>query len=338
MIKQEAAANEILQEIKSKKFHPIYFLMGEEPYYIDKISNYIQENVLSESEKDFDLTILYGKDVEISTVINTAKRFPMIAPYQVVIVKEAQMISSWENLVYYLQKPLKSTILVFCYKYGTPDKRTKWFQETKKTGVIFESGKLYDYQVGEWIRSYIKTRKVGITPEAENMLVDYLGTDLTKIANELDKLLLTKPQDINQITPELVEKNIGISKDYNVFELQKAFVNRDVLKANRIVLYFAENKKNNPLVLVLAQLFNFFGNLLLYHFMKDKTEKNVAAELKINPFFVKDYQSASKIYNRDKTIKILSEIRETDAKSKGVDSASIDEEELLKELVYKIMH
>ena len=338
MAKQETSYEQILTDLRKKAYSPVYFLMGEEPYYIDYLSDFIQNNVLNETEKEFDQTILYGKDVDINIVINAAKRYPMMSPNQVLIVKEAQLIKDWDNLVHYLSNPLKSTILVFCYKYGTPDKRKKWFQDLQKTAIIYESVKLRDYEIEAWISKYCKSKNVGIEDKAVAMLKDFLGTDLSKLVNELDKLVLTKPADMQRITPDLVEKNIGISKDYNVFELQAALISRDVLKANRIIQYFSENKKANPMVLVLAQLFKFFSELMLYHYLPDKSQGAVASELKINPYFVKDYQKASHVFGAWKTMNIISYIRETDARYKGIDNPSTDEADLLIELIYKILH
>ena len=338
MAKQETSYEQILTDLRKKVFQPVYFLMGEEPYYIDVISDFIQNNVLNETEKEFDQTILYGKDVDINIVINAAKRYPMMGTYQVLIVKEAQLIKDWDNLVHYLSKPSKSTILVFCYKYGTPDKRKKWVLELSKTGIVYESAKLREYEIGNWISQFCKSKKVAIDEKAIAMLTDFLGTDLSKLVHELDKLILTKPADIHSITPELVEKNIGISKDFNVFELQAALINRDVLKANRIIHYFAENKKANPMVMVLAQLFKFFSELMLYHYLPDKSQGAVASELKINPYFVKDYQKASQVYGAWKTMNIISFIRETDSRYKGIDNPSTDEGDLMKELIFKILH
>ena len=339
MAKQEFSHDHILAELKQKKYLPVYFLMGEEPYYIDVISDFIQHNVLDDSEKEFDQTILYGKDItDISVVINAAKRYPMMGTYQVLIVKEAQMIKDWDNLIHYLSNPLKSTILVFCYKYGTPDKRKKWFQEINKIAMVYESVKLRDYEVASWISKYCKAKNVAIDEKAVAMLSDFLGTDLSKLVNEVDKLILTKPTESHSITPELIEKNIGISKDFNVFELQVALVNKDVLKANRIARYFAENKKANPMVLTLSQLFKFFSDLMIYHYLSDKSQGAVASELRINPYFVKDYQKAAQSFGAWKTMNIISWIRETDARYKGVDNPSTDEGELLKELVFKILH
>lgn len=338
MAKQEITHEHILNDLKRKSYSPVYLLMGEEPYYIDVISDYIQDNILNDSEKEFDQTIIYGKDTDIRTIINAAKRYPMMASYQVLIVKEAQQIKDWDDLVFYLQNPLKSTILVFCYKYGNPDRRKKWVQEVAKSGIIYESNKLRDYEIGSWITRYCKSKDVAIEEKAVTMLADFLGTDLSKLVNEVDKLILTKPLDSKYITPELIEKNIGISKDYNVFELLAALVNKDILKANRIVKYFADNKKANPMVLTLSQLFKFFSDLMIYHYLFDKSPSNVASELKINPYFVKDYQKAAQVFNQRKTMNIIGWIRETDARYKGIDNPSTDEGDLLKELIYKILH
>jgi DNA polymerase-3 subunit delta len=336
--KQETSYEQILTDLRKKSYSPVYFLMGEEPYYIDVISDFIQNNVLDDGEKEFDQTIVYGKDVDISAVINAAKRYPMMATHQVLIVKEAQLIKAWDDLVYYLQNPLMSTILVFCYKYSTPDKRKKWFQDVNKVGVVYESVKLRDYEIGNWITKYAKNKNVAIEEKAVVMLSEYLGTDLSKLVNEMEKLILTKPADAPRITPELVEKNIGISKDFNVFELQAALINKDVLKANRIIRYFAENKKANPMVVVLSQLFNFFSNLMMYHYLPDKSPGAVASELKINPYFVKDFQKAAQVFGAWKTMNIISFIRETDARYKGIDNPSADEGDLMKELIFKILH
>ncbi|MDR3651885.1 MAG: DNA polymerase III subunit delta [Paludibacter sp.] len=338
MAKQETTYEQILTDLRKKEYSPIYFLMGEEPYYIDVLSDFIQKNVLDKTEKEFDMSILYGKDVDISAVINAAKRYPMMGAYQVLIVKEAQLIKEWDNLLHYLSNPLKSTILVFCYKYGTPDKRKKWFQEISKIATVYESVKLRDYEVSSWITKYCKAKNVAIDDKAVAMISDFLGTDLSKLVNELDKLILTKPADFKSITPELVEKNIGISKDFNVFELQVALINKDVLKANRIIRYFAENKKANPLVMVLSQLFKFFSDLMIYHYLSDKSQGVVASELKINPYFVKDYQKAAQSFGAWKTMNIISFIRETDARYKGIDNPSTDEGDLMKELIFKILH
>lgn len=338
MAKQGSSYEQIMSDLNRKLYKPIYLLMGDEPYFIDQISDEIQNNILDENQREFNLLIVYGKDTDMTSIVNVAKRYPMMSTYQVVIVKEAQLIKDWEPLQYYISKPLNSTILVFCYKYGTPDKRKKWVLDIGKTGVIFESEKLRDYEMATWINQYTSNKKVTVDEKAILMLTEFLGTDLSKVANELDKLLLTKPAHSNRITPEQIEKNIGISKDFNVFELQGALINKDTLKANRIIRYFADNKKINPMVMVLAQLFNFFSNLMIYHYLPDKSQGSVASELKINPYFVKDYAKAAQNFGAWKTMKIISDIRETDARGKGIDSNGIDDGELMKELIFRILH
>lgn len=338
MAKKSDSYEQILDSLKRKEYAPVYYLMGEESYYINLLAGYIENNVLQEADKAFNQTVLYGKDADIRTIINAAKRFPMGSQYQVVIVKEAQQLKSIEELSFYLKQPLASTILVFCHKYGTLDKRKKVASEIEKTGVLFVSEKLRDYQIPAWITKYLADRKVKISEKAALMLTEFLGTDLSKIANELDKLLITKPESETTITPELIEKNIGISKDFNNFELQSALVAGDVLKANRIILYFADNPKNNPVIVTLSVLFNFFSNLMVYHYLQDKSSAVVARELGVNPYFVKDYQAAAKRFSAAKTLRIISLLRESDARSKGIENVSTDAGDLLKELVYKILH
>jgi DNA polymerase III subunit delta len=329
---------EIISDLKKRIFKPVYFLAGEEPYFIDIISDYIEEKILSEADKAFNQIIVYGDDTNISAVIDTARRFPMMASHQVMIVKEAQSLKKIEDLAIYLEKPLLSTILVICYKYKSIDKRTKLFKMLEASAVYFESPRLRDYQIPAWIESYLMTRGIKTEPSASAMLTEYLGTDLHKIANELDKLIITLPTGKPVITNALIEKNIGISKDYNNFELQKAVGDRNILKANMIVRYFGDNPKDNPLTLTIASLFGFFSKLLTYHYLADKSKNNVAAALKVNPFFVKDYESAALKYNARKTVQIISLLRTFDLKSKGFGDAGTEPGELLKELVYRILH
>ena len=312
--------------------------MGEEPYYIDILSDYIQYQVLDESQSEFDMSVMYGKDTDITSVINAAKRFPMMSPFQVIIVKEAQHIKDLDKLQFYLSNMSKSTILVLCYKYGTVDGRKKWVAELKKKGVLFESKKLRDYEMIPWISKYAKSKNLQVDDKAMAMLSDFLGTDLSRVANELDKLCITMPAGSNRITPDLVEKNIGISKDFNVFELQDALLRKDVLKANRIINYFADNKKANPIQMVLAQLFSFFSNLMIFHYLPVKSAEAAALEFKIHPFIARNYLLAAKSYNAWKTMNIIAYIRETDARSKGIDNVSAVEGDLLKELIFKILH
>lgn len=338
MAKIEISYEQIVRDIQQGKFSPIYFLMGEEPFYIDLISDYLQYKVLDETQREFDLTVLYGKDTDISTVINAAKRFPMMSTHQIVILKEAQNIKEIDKLQFYLGHMSSSTILVICYKYGTVDGRKKWVTEMRQKGIVYESAKLRDYEMPAWINRYVKNQQLQIDEKAVVMLNDFLGTDLSKVANEIDKLKITMPKGSIRITPDLIEKNIGISKDFNVFELQDALINKDVVKANRIVQYFADNKKSNPIQMVLAQLFNFYSNLMLFHYLPQKTAEAAAVEFKIHPFIAKNFVKAAQSYNAWKTIYILGYIRETDAKSKGINAGNIDDKDLYKELIFKILH
>ena len=329
---------EIISDLKNRIFKPVYFLAGEEPYYIDLITDYIQEKVLTESEKAFNQIVIYGDDTNIPAIIDTARRFPMMASHQVLIVKEAQSLKKLEDLVIYLEKPLLSTILVFSYKYKTIDKRTKLYKTLDSHGVYFESAKLRDYQIPPWIDRYLMLKGIKTEPNASAMLTEYLGTDLHKIVNELDKLIITLPQGKPMITSALIEKNIGISKDYNNFELQKAVGERNILKANMIVQYFADNPKDNPIMVSIASLFGFFSKLLTFHYLTDKSKNNVAAVLKVNPFFVKDYETSASKYNVSKTVEIISLLRTYDLKSKGCGDAGTEPGDLLKELVFRILH
>jgi len=329
---------EIISDLKNRIFKPVYFLAGEEPYYIDLITEYIQEKVLPEDEKAFNQIILYGDDTNISAIIDTARRFPMMASHQVLIIKEAQSLKKLDDLVIYLEKPLLSTILVFSYKYKTIDKRTKLYKTLESNGVYFESARIRDYLIPAWIERYLMGKGIKTDPSASAMLTEYLGTDLHKIVNELDKLLITLPAGKPFITTELIEKNIGISKDYNNFELQKAIGEKNILKANMIVHYFANNPKDNPITLSIASLFGFFSKLLTFHYLTDKSKNNAAAVLKINPFFVKDYENSASKYNVSKTVQIISLLRTYDMKSKGFNDPGTDPGELLKELVFTILH
>ncbi len=337
MAKQELTYDQVLNSLKQKDFKPIYVFMGEESYYIDLLSDYIQNKVLDEMEREFNLTVLYGKETDMATVINAAKRFPMMSPYQVVIVKEAQHIKDYDLLSFYLQNPLKSTILVFCYKYGTLDKRKKVTAEIEKAGIVFTSNLLRDYQLPAWITQYVKSKGLSIEEKAVLLLAEFLGTDLSRIVGELDKLIITKSADQKVITADLIEKNIGISKEYNNFELQNAVMKRDLTKVNRIVWYFTQNPKNNPIQVTVSVLFGLFNNLLLYHYTNDKSDANIARRLGVNPYFVRDYKAAAGIYNAWKCMQNISLLREYDAKSKGIDSTEPGEE-LMKEMVFKLAH
>lgn len=336
---KEITYEEIVRNLKNRVYSPVYFLMGEEDYYIDRISDYIMDTVLSEVEKEFNLTVLYGADTDMAGVINAAKRYPMMSEHQVIVVKEAQGLKGMEDLVYYLQKPLLSTILVFCYKHGTLDRRKKITAEIEKTGVLFESKKLKDTQLPGFISSFLKRKKVEIEPKASEMIAEFVGTDLNRLAGELEKLIITLPPGGTRITPEQIERNIGISKDYNNFELRSALIEKDVLKANRIVKYFNDNPKNNPLQLTLAVLFNFFSNLMLAYYAPEKTEQGIAAQLGLrSPWQSREYMAAMRRYKGIKVMQIIEAIRTCDAKSKGIDNSSMSDGDLLKELVYVILH
>lgn len=326
----------IISDIKNGNTKPIYFLMGEEPYYIDGISKYIEENVLSEDEKGFNQMVLYGRDVSVEDIIGNAKRYPMMAEKQVVIVKEAQELSrTIENLLPYAKDPQPTTVLVICYKYKTLDKRKKVAKEIAEKGVLFESKKLYESQIPDWIKRVLAGKGYTITPKAAQMLVEFLGNDLSKVNNELEKLqLIIKPGE--QITPQLIEENIGISKDFNNFELQNAIGAKDVKKAFAIIQYFSQNPKNNPLVMTVALLYSFFSKLLKYHALSNKNDASKA--LGVNPYFLRDYQTAAANYPMKKVSAIITAIREVDMKSKGVGAANLPQGDLLKELLVKIFN
>lgn len=329
--------NQIMTELKSGKYRPIYFLMGNEPYFIDQITNYIVQNAMPKSQRDFNQIIMYGKDVTLAQIDDTARRFPMMAERMVVVVKEAQNIKSFDKLSYYAEKPLDSTVLVINYKFKTLDKRKKVYKAIEKNGIIFESKKLYENQIPDWIQKYLVAKNFTVEPVATRLLLEHLGTDLEKISNELDKLLISLTAG-SKITAKDVEENIGISKDYNVFELQNALTSRNVLKANRIVNHFAQNPKENPFILTVNSLFGFFSKILLVHGTSDKSSQNIAKVLKVHPFFTKDYIAAARAFNIQKLFYIISVLREYDLKSKGVNNVSMSEGELLKELVFKIIH
>jgi len=330
-------SEQIITDLKNKVYYPVYFLMGEEAFFIDQISDYIEDHVLLDSEKSFNLTISYGKDTDVHTLISYAKRFPMMSNHQVIIVKEAQNLDRIEEFQTYIENPLKSTILVLCYKYKTLDKRKTFTKTISKHGVLFESHKLYDNQLPDWIVQFLKQKKYTISLKASLLLAEYLGADLSRIANELGKLMLNVPAG-TEISVEHIEQNIGISKDFNVFELQKAIGIKDIFKANQIINYFAANPKDNPLVVTLANFYQFFTKLLICNSLQDKSKNNVAAALSVNPYFVNDYLVAARNYDKNKLIKIIGYLKECDLKSKGIDNISTEDGELLKELIYKIMH
>ncbi|MEO6304409.1 MAG: DNA polymerase III subunit delta [Bacteroidia bacterium] len=351
-------ANQILLDLKRRILKPIYFLSGEEPYYIDLISDYIENNILDEADREFNQNIVYGKDIDFVSILGLAKQFPMMSEYQVVIVKEAQNIkelnksaggddgpavaknnpnSAVQQFVNYITNPQPTTILVFCFKYKTIDKRSAMAKALQKHAVYFESSKLYDNQVPDWINNYVKEINYTIAPKATFLLSEFLGNDLSKITNEINKLVISLPKG-NEITADVVQDNIGISKDFNVFELQDALAKKDILKANRIVNYFAFNEKEHPAVMILSSLYGYFSKILKYHFLPDKSKFAAAGALGVNPFFVDGYAKAALNYNTAKLKHIFAYLKECDLKCKGVDNPSIENGELLKELIFKILH
>lgn len=333
--------DEIRKDIKAKRYKPIYFLCGEEPFFIDALTALIEKNVLTEEEKSFNQTVLYGNDITMGTVTDTALRFPMMSERQVVIVREAQNIRDFDNLLPYIDHFQPSTILLFAYKNKKADKRKGVFRKLSSSPdcVYFESAKLYDNKIPEWIISYCKEKSYGITVKAAGILAESLGTDLSRVANEIDKLVLLLPKG-GEIQETLVEEHTGISKDFNSFELLSAIIQKDYLKANRIVNYFEANPKNNPLVLTIITLFRYFLNLLTYHYEKKTTPntQEMAKILGVHPFFMKDYTEGSRMYNAMKCAHTITLLRNYDLKSKGVGNANISDGELLKELIFKIMH
>lgn len=340
------SAVEIIKDLKAKKFKPLYLLQGEEPYFIDQVVDYIEHNVLSDGERGFNQTVLYGKDTDMATILTAAKRYPMMSDYQVIIVKEAQDLK-WpkdgegagkeaEVVLNYFEKPLPSTILVFAYKYGTFDKRKKIYKTISKSGLVFQSDPVRDYKLAPWIEEFIKDKGYKIAPQAVALMAEYLGTDLSKIANEVEKLCLNISKETT-IQTDHIQKNIGISKEYNVFELQKALASRNVLKCNQIVNYFAANPKANPMVMIMANLNGYFTKILKYHYLPNKND--AAKELGVSPYFIKDYEVAARTFNDAKTFQIISLLREYDLKSKGLDSTgNVTDGELMKEMIFKMIH
>lgn len=330
--------NQILTDLKNRKFFPVYFLEGEEPYFMDRISDYILENVLTEDEKGFNQSILYGKDLTIDAIMTSAKRFPMMAERQVVVIREAQNIKNIEDITPYVERPLKSTILVINYKYKNIDKRKKLYKALQKNGIFFESKPLYDNQIPTWITKYLQAKNFGIDPRAAQLIADFVGSDLQRIVNDLEKVTISMLPGTS-IMPQDVEKNIGISKDFNSFELQNALGKKDILKSNRIINYFIDNEKMHPLPSIMGTLVSYFRKLLLYHSFENKLNSTeIAQKLGVSPFFINDYITAARNYNLDKVVMIISMMREYDLRSKGARGGSTENGELLRELIYKILH
>ncbi|MBT7851428.1 MAG: DNA polymerase III subunit delta [Formosa sp.] len=328
--------NQLITDIKGGKIAPIYFLMGEEAYYIDVISDFIESYVLAEEEKGFNQMVLYGKDVTIQDIVSNAKRYPMMAERQVIIVKEAQnLIKTIEQLVDYAKNPQPSTVLVFNYKYKTLDKRKALYKALSKAAVVFESKKIYEDKIPSWIQSFLRSKQISITPKAALMLTEFLGNDLSKIANELNKLEIVVGTQ-KEITPDIIEQNIGISKDYNNFELQIAIGNLDHKKAYQIVRYFAQNSKQHPFVLTISILYMYFTKLMTLHTVRDRNPGTVAKALGINPYFVNDYIAVSRNFPMKRISGVLETLRIYDTKSKGV-GANLSPKDLYNELIYNIL-
>lgn len=329
---------DIISNFKTKTFAPIYILTGDEPFYIDELTKRFENSILDETEKDFNQVVLYGRDIKVDDIIANAKQYPVMADYRLVIVREAQDIDKkdWTKFEKYFENPIPTSIIVICYKYKSIEKA--FAKKVDKVGVLFESKKLYDNAIPQWIIKYGKEIDLIIQPQVSQIIADYLGNNLEKIANELSKLKLNlKPNE--EITIHHIQQHIGISKDYNIFELQKALATRNIIAANKIINYFEANPKENPIQLVLPSLFSYFIKILIAAQVKDKTPQNVAKEIGVNPYFVRDYISALNIYNLNKLFQIISLIREYDLKSKGLDvPPSITHGELMKELIFKITH
>jgi DNA polymerase III subunit delta len=333
----------VLKDLKEGKFAPVYFLQGEETFYIDQIADYIEKHALNETEKGFNQVVMYGKDAEMSAVITNARRFPMMSERQVVIVKEAQDIPDLSKetgqklLESYVKNPLPSTILVLCHKYKTLDGRKGLAQVMDKFAVLVTTKKMYDNQVPDWISKHIREKGFKADEKAVKILADNIGNNLERLANEINKITINiKEQDL--ITADLVQKYVGISKDYNVFELQKAIAVRDIIKVNQIINYFDANPKDNPIIPVITVIFNFFNKLLLVHQSKDKSERTLASLLQLNPYFVKEFLIAAGKYPLPKVVANIHHLRIADLQSKGVDSANLSEGQILKELMFKLMH
>ena len=331
----------IMRDLKARKYSPVYYLMGDEPYYIDKIADYIAEHVLQPEERDFNQTILFGSDVSASLIADTARRYPMMSEYQVVIVKEAQNVKNTEALEKYFKAPMASTILVMCHKNGTIDGRKReYVKAIQAAGVLFESKKLRDRDLPAFIENYLKARQVSIDPKSTQMIADNIGADLSRLTGELDKVILSLSEQDRRVTPQIVEDQIGVSKEFNGFELRDAIVNRNVFKANQIIKYFDENPKAGSIYSFLPMLFNYFQNLMIaYYAPNNKSQEGVAEWLEMrSPWAAKDYMTGMRNYTAMKVMQIISKIREIDAKSKGLDNPNTPSGELMRELIFFIFH
>ncbi len=338
-----ATSDSILQKLKNNEYAPLYFLQGDEPFFIDQVSDFIEENAMDEGLRSFNQTVLYGKETDLNSILTHAREFPMMAERRVTIVKEAQEIAAINKeqgeklLSAYAENPQPSTVLVFCYKYKTLDKRKKLYKALEKHAVVLTSTKMYDNKLPDWVESYVKKKGYSIEQKAVHLIVENIGNNLSRIANEIDKMLINFG-DEKKIQPDHIYKYIGISKEYNVFELQKVLAYKNVLKANEIIKYFESDLKSNPIIPVIAILFTFFNKILLVHHSKDKSERAIASLLKVNPFFVKEYMMAARNYPLAHVVRNIGYIREADLRAKGIDNTGMDDGQILKELVFKLMH
>lgn len=331
----------IMRDLKSGKYAPVYILMGDESYYIDRITDYIAENVLEPDDRDFNQTVVFGADTTAAQVEDMAKGYPVMpAAHRVVIVKEAQGLKSLDALERYFEKPLASTLLVIAYKNGTIDRRKKVVGKAEAVGVVFESKKKRDYELPAFIETYLKKNHVAIDPKSAAMIAEHIGADLSRLISELDKVMISLPDDNRRVTPDIVEREIGVSKEFNIFELKTAIIERNVFKANQIVKYFDKNPKAGSLFSCLPLLYTFFQNLMVAFYAPDKNnDNNLAAFLELKSVWaLKDYRVGMRNFSAMKTLQILAKIRETDAKSKGLDSLNTSTDDLMRELVFFILH
>lgn len=339
--KSLATYESVMRDLKAQKYAPVYILMGDESYYVDKIADYIADNVLEPDDRDFNQTIIFGADTTAAQIADLCRGYPVMpSPYRVVIVKEAQNLKSLDALERYFEKPLSSTILVICYKNGTIDKRKKVVGKAQAVGVVFESKKKRDYELPAFIETYLKNKHVAIDPKSCSMIAEHIGADLSRLISELDKVMISLPDDNRRVTPEIVEREIGVSKDFNVFELKTAIIERDVFKANQIVKYFDKNPKAGSLFSCLPLLYSYFQTLMVAFYAPDRNnDNNLAAYLELKSVWgIKDYRVGMRNFTAMKTLQILSKIREIDAKSKGLDNLNTPTGDLMKELIFFILH
>lgn len=340
MAKANITHREIVESIRKQEYAPVYLLMGEESYYIDRVSEYIADNVLTKDEQDFNQTIIYcTRETSVGDIVNCARRYPMMAKYQVVIVKEAQNLLKLDELAIYAQSPLLTTILVICYKNGSVDRRKKLVPAIEKVGVVFESKKLKDGMLPQFIADYLRRKQVGIEEKACQMLADNVGADLNRLVGELDKLVLSLTEGEKRITADSVERNVGISKEFNMWELRDAVMRKDILKANRILYHFDQNPKANPPVMVVSMLFNLFALIMQAFYSPDRSEQGLMKHLELRQSWqVRDYMAAMRLYTPMKTMQIIGKLRETDARLKGVNKGNFTDSDIMRELLFYILH